>query len=69
MRQFRFRRLSFNHGAPVLTVQSILGHKFIDTMLGYARLYDGTVAADCYRVLVANTRHGRGREPLQRRTA
>jgi hypothetical protein len=35
-----------NAGAPVLTVQSTLGHKFIDTTLGYARLYDGTVAAD-----------------------
>jgi integrase len=34
--------LLLNAGAPILTVQSILGHKFIDTTLGYARLYDGT---------------------------
>jgi hypothetical protein len=40
-----------NAGAPVLTVQAILGHKFIDTTLGYARLYDGTVAADYYRAM------------------
>jgi hypothetical protein len=42
--------LLLNAGAPILTVQSILGHKFIDTTLGYARLYDGTVAADYYHV-------------------
>jgi hypothetical protein len=43
--------LLLNAGAPVLTVQAILGHKFIDTTLGYARLYDGTVAADYYRAM------------------
>jgi site-specific recombinase XerD len=57
--------LLLNAGAPVLTVQTILGHKFVDTTLGYARLYDGTVAADYYQALVLNARHGRGREPLQ----
>jgi hypothetical protein len=40
--------LLLNSGAPVLAVQAILGHKQIDTTLGYARLYDGTVAADYY---------------------
>jgi hypothetical protein len=35
----------------VLTVRTILGHTFIDTTLGYARLYDGTVAADYYRAM------------------
>jgi hypothetical protein len=43
--------LLLNAGAPVLTVQTILGHKHIDTTLGYARLYDGTVAADYYRAM------------------
>ncbi len=43
--------LLLNAGAPVLTVQAILGHRFIDTTLGYARLYDGTVAADYYRAM------------------
>jgi len=33
---------------PVVSVQAILGHKWIDTTLGYARLYDGTLAADYY---------------------
>jgi hypothetical protein len=28
-----------------------LGHKYIDTTLNYARLYDGTVAADYYRAM------------------
>jgi len=40
--------LLLNAGAPILTVQTILGHKQIDTTLGYARLYNGTVAADYY---------------------
>jgi len=35
----------------VLTVQTILGHKWVDTTLGYARLYDGTVAADYYAAM------------------
>jgi hypothetical protein len=43
--------LLLNAGAPVLAVQTILGHKFIDTTLGYARLYDGTIAADYYRAV------------------
>ena len=44
--------LLLNAGAPILTVQAILGHKFVETTLGYARLYDGTVAADYYRAMV-----------------
>jgi site-specific recombinase XerD len=40
-----------NAGAPVVTVQAILGHKNVDTTLGYARLYDGTVAADYYQAM------------------
>jgi site-specific recombinase XerD len=43
--------LLLNAGAPVLTVQAILGHKHIDTTLRYARLYDGTVAADYYQAM------------------
>lgn len=40
-----------NSGAPVLTVRTLLGHKWVDTTLGYARLYDGTVAADYYQAM------------------
>jgi integrase len=40
--------LLLNAGAPVLTVKMLLGHKFVDITLGYARLYDGTVAAGYY---------------------
>ena len=29
----------------------MLGHKWVDTTLGYARLYDGTVAADYYQAM------------------
>lgn len=43
--------LLLNAGAPILAVQTLLGHKHIDTTLGYARLYDGTVAADYYRAM------------------
>lgn len=60
--------LLLNAGAPVLTVQTILGHKFIDTTLRYARLYDGTVAADYYRAMAEVESHFRvgeyaGRHP------
>lgn len=40
-----------NAGAPILTVQAILGHQQIDTTLTYARLYNGTVATDYYRAM------------------
>jgi site-specific recombinase XerD len=43
--------LLLNAGAPVLSVQMILGHKQIDTTLNYARLYDGTLAADYYSAM------------------
>jgi len=43
--------LLLNAGAPVATVQTLLGHKHVDTTLGYARLYDGTVAADYYQAM------------------
>ncbi|MCA9933921.1 MAG: tyrosine-type recombinase/integrase [Ardenticatenaceae bacterium] len=43
--------LLLNAGAPLLTVQALLGHKHLDTTLIYARLYDGTVAADYYRAM------------------
>jgi len=43
--------LLLNAGAPILTVQAILGHKHADTTLRYARLYDATMADDYYRVM------------------
>jgi integrase len=43
--------LLLNAGALILTVQTILGHQHIDTTLSYARVYDGTVAADYYRAM------------------
>lgn len=46
-----------NAGAPILTVQTILGHKYVDTTLRYARLYDGTVAADYYLAMDQIERH------------
>ena len=33
-------------------MQTILDHPRVDTTLGYARLYDGTVAADYYRAML-----------------
>jgi len=43
--------LLLNAGAPVLSVQTILGHKQVNTTLAYARLYNGTVAADYYSAM------------------
>ena len=43
--------LLLNAGAPILTVQTLLGHQHVDVTLGYARLYDGTLAADYYRAM------------------
>jgi integrase len=43
--------LLLNAGAPILTVKMLLGHKHVDTTLGYARLYDGTVAADYFQAM------------------
>jgi site-specific recombinase XerD len=48
-----FATLLLNAGTPVLTVQTLLGHKHVDTTLGYARLYDGTVAADYYQAMAS----------------
>jgi site-specific recombinase XerD len=45
--------LLLNAGAPIVTVQTLLGHQKIDTTLAYARLYDSTVAADYYRAMGA----------------
>ena len=41
-----FASLILNAGAPVETVQLLLGHMHVETTLGYARVYDGTAAAD-----------------------
>jgi len=49
--------LQLNAGAPILTVQTLLGHKYIDTTLGYARLYDGTVAADYFQAMATVERY------------
>jgi hypothetical protein len=43
--------LLLNCGASTLTVQTMLGHRHVDITLGYARLYDGTVAANYYRAM------------------
>jgi hypothetical protein len=43
--------LLLNAGAPVLSVQMILGHQHIDTTMGYARLYDGTVEKDYFQAM------------------
>jgi site-specific recombinase XerD len=54
--------LLLNAGAPVMTVKMILGHVKIDTTLGYARLYDGTVAADYYAAMMQVEKHLTGPE-------
>ncbi len=43
--------LLLNAGAPIVTVQRLLGHRHIDTTLGYARLYDRTIADDYFTAM------------------
>ncbi|HEX9616578.1 MAG TPA: hypothetical protein VGA03_04130, partial [Anaerolineales bacterium] len=38
-------------------MQTILGHKYVDTTLRYARLYDGTIAVDYYRAMAQVERY------------
>lgn len=53
-----FATMLLNAGAPVVTVQALLGHKHLDTTLNYARLYDGTIAADYERAMGEVMRRG-----------
>ena len=41
--------LLLNAGAPVLTVQRVLGHRYVQTTLRYAWLYEATVVKDYRR--------------------
>jgi integrase len=43
--------LLLNERVPVVSLQMILGHQHISTTMHYARLYDGTVAADYYQAI------------------
>jgi len=43
--------LLLNAGVPILTVQRVLGHRYVQTTLRYARLYDRTVVNDYRRAM------------------
>jgi integrase/recombinase XerC len=43
--------LLLNSGMSIFGVQSILGHKYVDTTLQYARVYDITIAKDYQQAL------------------
>ncbi len=43
--------LLLNAGAPILTVQRVLGHRYVQTTLRYARLYEATVVKDYRRAM------------------
>jgi hypothetical protein len=58
--------LLLNAGAPILTVQAILGHKHVDTTLRYARLYDATVSSDYYQAMEKVERHMESHKQLAR---
>jgi integrase len=45
--------LLLNAGMPLHQVQAVLGHANIETTRGYARSYDGTVAADYTRAMLS----------------
>jgi integrase/recombinase XerD len=46
-----FSTLLLNAGAPIETLQRLLGHENIDTTMVYTRLYESTVAVDHYRAM------------------
>jgi site-specific recombinase XerD len=50
--RFTCATLLLNAGTPILTVQRILGHQRVETTMGYARLYDGTIATDYSQAMV-----------------
>ncbi len=43
--------LLLNAGAPVLSVQTRLGHKWVNTTLGYGRAHDQAVEADYFAAM------------------
>ena len=43
--------LLLNAGMNPLAVKAMLGHKWLETTMGYARLYDATVAGDYFRAM------------------
>jgi len=43
--------LLLNAGLPVLTLQRVLGHRWVETTLRYVRLYDSTMARDYGRAM------------------
>lgn len=43
--------LLLNEKVPVVSIQKILGHQRAETTMGYARLYDHTVAEDYFRAM------------------
>jgi integrase/recombinase XerD len=43
--------LLLNEKVPVVSIQKILGHQRVETTMGYARLYDATVAEDYFRAM------------------
>ena len=47
--------LLLNAGMSVFGVQAILGHRYVDTTLRYARTYDATVAKDYQRAILKVT--------------
>lgn len=65
-----FGTLLLNAGAPVMTVQTLLGHRRLETTLVYAHLYDGTIAADYDRAMatierVLNTDSSPGKAEIE----
>ena len=49
-------------GCRATTIQKLLGHQRLNSTMIYARLYDGTVAADYYRAMAEVESHFEGGE-------
>lgn len=55
-----------NAGAPLTSIQALLGHENIETTLIYAHAYDPTVAGDFYRATAQVEAHRVTVEALRR---
>jgi integrase len=55
--------LLLNAGMSIFAVQAILGHKYVDTTLRYARVYDAVVAKDYKQAMNSIKQTSRARPP------
>ena len=55
--------LFLNAGMSIWSLQRLLGHRHVETTLGYARLYDRTIAAGYFQAMAHRAQFVEGRAP------